>query len=173
MRLYSNLNPAVIIALLLSCLTAYSQTPFISQLESLNEGKETKITIADGVIGQDYTIQYRLKNTSSWTDSQVKIKRNTDVTGGTVTGLEINKNYCFRVIQRDSVTKAEILSNEVCSIYFKSTLLSDKAVKLEWSKIDTTGMPIVRIAQMDEDGRTINSVPIWPITDTVFVYLLI
>lgn len=77
MRLNCTFKIAVIISLFLSGLTVYSQStsPFISQLEGLNEGKEAKISMTDGITGNDYIVQYRLKNTANWLDSPVKKKK--------------------------------------------------------------------------------------------------
>lgn len=175
MHLNYTLKTAVIIALFLSCFTAYSQssTPFISQLEGMNEGKEVKITMIDGIIGKDYTIQYRLKNTVDWLDSPVKIKRSNELSEEVLTGLESNKNYCFRLMKRDSLSKSEIISTEVCSINLKSTIISDDEVKLEWNKIDTIGLRRIFVVQMDDDGKVINRNFTKFLSDTVFVFGLL
>jgi hypothetical protein len=172
MHLKFTLKTAVIITLLLSCFTAYSQTsiPFISQLEGLNEGKEAKISMIDGLMSQDYVIQYRLKNTTDWTDSPVKIRKNADVVEGTVIGLESNKNYCFRTIQRDSVNKTEIVSNEACSIGLKSTLLSPNTVRLDWDKLNNAELPRIVITIMEENGIDRNNIFLSNLSDTTFIF---
>ncbi|GAB3524603.1 fibronectin type III domain-containing protein [Emticicia fontis] len=170
MRVNPTIRTAVIIALLLSCFNTYSQTPFISQLEGLNGGEEAKVTMIDGIMGKDYTIQYRLKNTSDWTDSPVKIKKSTQLSDGIITGLESNNNYCFRLIKRDSLTNADTFSNEACSINLKSTLLSDREVKLEWNGINNTELSRVAITVMEENGSNMNNIYPEKIADTSYVY---
>lgn len=153
------------------CITYIPPTPpFISQLEGLNEGKEAKITITDGYSGADYTIQYRLKNASVWTDSPVKFKKNDTVSEQILTGLESNKDYCFRIVQKDSGTGTEIFSNEACSISLKSTLLSDKEVKLEWHKIDSPQFERARIGMIEESGLNGNTIPLGQTSDTTFIF---
>jgi len=177
MRLHFTLKTAVIIGLFLSLTNTYAQSnaPFISQLEGMNGGKEARLTITDGILNTDYVVQYRLKNATDWIDSPFKIRKNADVIEDTLTGLESDKNYCFRVLQKDSITKAETVSNEVCSVSLKSTLISDTEVRFEWDKVelDMTKDNNVSIVYMEEDGANKNSAWLWPLSDTVwnFEYL--
>lgn len=176
MRLHFILKTAVIISLFLSLTNTYAQSnaPFISQLEGMNGGKEARLTITDGILNTDYVVQYRLKNATDWIDSPLKIRKNTNVTEDTLTGLESDKNYCFRVLEKDSITKAETVSNEVCSVSLKSTLISDTEVRLEWDKIelDMTKDNRFSIVYMEEDGANKNSA-LLSLSDTVwnFEYL--
>lgn len=177
MRLHFTLKIAVIIGLLLSVTNTYAQNnaPFISKLEGLNGGKDAKLSITEGILDAPYTIQYRLKNVTDWIDSPVKIRKSTSIVEDTLTGLEGDKNYCFRVLQRDSIVKSETVSNEVCSVSLRSTLLSDTEVRLEWDKIelDTAKENNISIIYMEEDGANKNSAWIWSLSDTVwnFEYL--
>lgn len=84
--------------------------------------------------------------------------------------MESNKNYCFRIILRDSLTKAEIGSNEACTINFKSILLSDEKVRLDWSKIDISDLSRIDITYMEENGDNRNSIYIDLLSDTTFVF---
>lgn len=152
MRLNYILKTALIITLFLSCFNTYSQSsaPFINRLEGLNDGREAKIYLEDGIEGKDYLIQYRIKNTTNWFDSPLKIRKGTEAI---ITGLESNKNYCFRAFQRDSVTKIEIASNEVCSVNLKSTLLSETQVRFDWNKIDIRDIDKVGVNVVEENSK--------------------
>lgn len=174
MRLNFTLKTAVIIGLLLSVTNTYAQNnaPFISQLEGLNGGKEAKLSITEGILDAPYTIQYRLKNATDWIDSPVEIRKSTSIVEDTLTGLKSDKNYCFRVLQRDSIAKAETVSNEVCSVSLRSTLLSDTEVRLEWDRIelDMAKENNISIIYMEEDGANKNVGWLSSLSDTTWVY---
>lgn len=146
------------------------QLPFITQLEGLNEGKEAKVSMIEGNMGESYTIQYRLKNIANWTDSPVKIEKNADVGEGIITGLEGNRSYCFRLMHRDSVTKEELVSNEACSISLKSTLLSANAVRLDWDRINNAELRRIAITLMEENGMNMNNMFPGNLSDTTFIF---
>lgn len=153
------------------CITYIPPTPpFISQLEGLNEGKEAKLSMKNVVSGKQYAIQYRLKSSKDWVDSSVKIKRVADLGEAILSGLETNKSYCFRIIERDSASKTEIISNEICSIALKSTLLSSKNVRLQWTKPDKTDTRLTTIAVMDENGNSVSNLDFGEISDTTFIH---
>ncbi len=110
--------------------------PKISELEGLTGGTSNKITMVEGTDGKDYTLEQKPK-TGTWTDTGKKITRNTGETfkTETVTGLNATNEYCFRLKTFDGCSNP-ILSNEVCTIIPKATVISSKEVKLDWTSPD-------------------------------------
>lgn len=110
--------------------------PKISELEGLTGGTSNKITMVEGSEGKPYTIEQKQKN-GTWTDTGIKLTRNTGETfkTTTLTGFNPTVEYCFRLKTLDGCNNP-ILSNEVCTIIPKANVTSPKEVKIDWNSPD-------------------------------------
>lgn len=110
--------------------------PRINELEGLTGGTSNKITMVEGSDGKKYILEQKTK-TGTWTDTGRKITRNAGEASKTETviGLNAATEYCFRLKTTDGCGNA-ILSNEVCTIVPKATVISSKNVKLDWTSPD-------------------------------------
>ncbi len=110
--------------------------PFINELEGLNGGESNKITMINGSEGKAYTLEQKPK-TGNWADTGKKITRASGSTSvsETVTGLNGTNEYCFRLKTIDACNNP-IMSNEVCTIIPKATVVSSKEVKIDWNSPD-------------------------------------
>jgi gliding motility-associated-like protein len=119
--------------------------PRISELEGLSGGTSDKITMVDGSDGTSYSIQQKPKG-GNWVDTGKKLSRSSGSLSAneTVDGFNGANEYCFRLQTKDACNNATV-SNEVCTIVPKATLLSPKAVKLDWNNPDgdPTALPNV------------------------------
>ena len=111
--------------------------PRISELEGLNGGASDKITLKEGSDGKEYSIQQKPKG-GSWVDTGKKITRNSSSLSAnqTIDGLDGKQEYCFRLQTKDGCGN-ETLSNEVCTIIPKATVLSPTEVKIDWNNPDS------------------------------------
>ncbi len=110
--------------------------PRISELEGLNGGASDKVTMADGLDGTAYSIQQRPAG-GNWVDTGTKISRNSGqlTASQTISGLNGNNQVCFRLQTKDGCG-TETVSNEVCTIVPKATLISPKEVKIDYNNPD-------------------------------------
>lgn len=113
-----------------------NSTPRISELEGLSGGSSDKITMVEGLDGKEYTIEQKPKN-GSWTDTGKKIMRASAATSAseTITGLNPANEYCFRLKTTDACANVT-MSNEVCTIIPKATIITSKIVKIDWNAPD-------------------------------------
>ncbi len=111
--------------------------PKISELEGLTGGSENKITMKGGNPGMDYNIEMKTGN-GAWTATGQKITAPaaSAIATATITGLTGTNEYCFRLQQPGSCA-TQITSNEVCTIKPTHTVLSPKAVKVDWTTAQT------------------------------------
>lgn len=142
--------------------------PRINELEGLTGGTSNKITMVEGSDGKEYILEQKTK-TGTWTDTGKKITRNAGEASKTETviGLNAATEYCFRLKTTDGCGNA-ILSNEVCTIVPKATVISSKNVKLDWTSPD----PFVTnysIAMLVSDGTSNNFSPPTP-NSTTYLY---
>ncbi|MDZ7935917.1 MAG: gliding motility-associated C-terminal domain-containing protein [Emticicia sp.] len=142
--------------------------PRINELEGLTGGTSNKLTMVEGTDGKDYTLEQKPK-TGNWADTGKKITRNTGEAfkTETITGLNAANEYCFRLKTIDGCGNS-IISNEVCTIIPKATVISSKEVKLDWTSPDPA---VVRYSIGYKESPTgLNPNNAAPVTPTATTY---
>ncbi len=150
--------------------------PRISELEGLNGGASDKVTMVEGLDGTAYSVQQRPK-AGNWVDTGKKISRNSGIASSNITidGLNGNSEFCFRLQTKDACGN-ETVSNEVCTIVPKATLISPKEAKLDWNNpdADLTALPNVTrytIGYSDSpSGANPNTAAPSPVTGLTYIF---
>lgn len=107
--------------------------PVINELENLNVGESTKLTVSAGLDGQEYNIQKKTDK-GNWTNTGKTITRNSGISSATQTidGLSKDSLYCFRLQLKDECNN-EVLSDELCQIKLNAKIISGNEAELSWN----------------------------------------
>jgi gliding motility-associated-like protein len=110
--------------------------PRISELEGLNGGTNNKITMVKGANDKPYSLEQKLK-AGNWNPTSKTITRKSgeQFATETITRLNATNEYCFRLKAFDDCTNP-IISNEVCTIIPKATIVGSNDIKLDWNSPD-------------------------------------
>jgi len=110
--------------------------PRISELEGLTGGISYKITMVKGANDKAYSIEQKLK-AGNWNPTSKTITRKSgeQFATETITRLNAANEYCFRLTAFDDCANP-IISNEVCTIIPKATIVGSNDVKLDWNSPD-------------------------------------
>jgi gliding motility-associated-like protein len=110
--------------------------PRISELEGLNGGTNNKITMVKGANDKPYSLEQKLK-AGNWNPTSKTITRKSGEQFATETIIRLNatNEYCFRLKAFDDCN-SPIISNEVCTIIPKATIVGSNDIKLDWNSPD-------------------------------------
>lgn len=113
-----------------------NNAPRISELEGLNGGTNNKITMVKGTNDKPYSLEQKLK-AGNWNPTSKTITRKSgeQFATETITRLNATNEYCFRLKAFDDCNNP-IISNEVCTIIPKATIVSSNDIKLDWNSPD-------------------------------------
>ena len=110
------------------------KTPFISRLESINNGTGALINFENATPGHSYDIMAKPDDgVSTWAVVGTASVVGTATNGSaTVTGLTANQKYCFKLSSQDKCG-TPINSNEVCSIVLNAVPATSSTANLSWN----------------------------------------
>lgn len=150
-----------------------NNAPRISELEGLNGGTSNKITMVKGTIDMAYSLEQKPKG-GNWTDTGKKIIRKAGDTfaSETIIGLNATNEYCFRLTAFDDCTNP-IISNEVCTIIPKATIVSPNDVKLDWNSPDPAVVKYTIPNSESPSGANPNAIQVESPTATTFTSKLL
>jgi gliding motility-associated-like protein len=113
-----------------------NNVPRISELEGLNGGTNNKITMVKGANDKPYSLEQKLK-AGNWNPTSKSITRKSgeQFATETITRLNATNEYCFRLKAFDDCNNP-IISNEVCTIIPKATIVGSNDIKLDWNSPD-------------------------------------
>jgi gliding motility-associated-like protein len=113
-----------------------NNAPRISELEGLTGGTSNKITMMNGSDDKPYSLEQKLK-AGNWNPTSKTMTRKSGEKFATETIIRLNatNEYCFRLKSFDDCTNP-IISNEVCTIIPKATIVGLNEVKLDWNSPD-------------------------------------
>jgi gliding motility-associated-like protein len=133
----------------------------LTTLEGENEGAGAKVSFVGFKPGEQYEIEGQIDNslgTNSW-------NKLADASNGnaTLTGLNPDARYCFRVKATNQCGISVYSQNTLCSINLKGNLNSTDAVDLRWNlPTEPSGIPNVLRLTKDVEGEigSLNNIPL-------------
>jgi gliding motility-associated-like protein len=144
-----------------------NNAPRISELEGLNGGTSNKITMVKGANDKPYSIEQKLK-AGNWNPTSKTITRKSgeQFATETITRLNATNEYCFRLKAFDDCTNP-IVSNEVCTIIPKVTIVGSNDIKFDWNSPDPAVLKYSIPYSESPNGSNPNSInPVNPTATT-------
>ncbi|MCP9770087.1 hypothetical protein EGI22_19460 [Lacihabitans sp. LS3-19] len=140
----------------------------IHTLDGENGGKEAKLQFVGFVPGETYDIMVAPDNgvTNTFTKLAEGLNGN-----ATITGLDPNAKYCFKIKSKNSCGLDVFSVNTICSVNLKPTIKSSSSIDLKWNTpTEPNGIPSKLSIARDVKGCTscLNNIPFTNPTATTY-----
>jgi gliding motility-associated-like protein len=101
----------------------------LTKLESSSDGKAAQLNFVGFNTGEDYEILRQVNGLPAWDVAVTNAKNGSS----TITGLDSNLNYCFKLRSISAVCGTPESNNTVCTVKLTPNLISSTEVVLAWN----------------------------------------
>lgn len=111
--------------------TNAEKNTLLHTLDGENGGKEVKLKFTGGVAGKTYDVMAAVDNgtaLTNWTKLAEGING-----AATVTGLDPNTNYCFKLRSKNACDLDIFSINTLCSVSLKTNVKSTSSAEMKWN----------------------------------------